>query len=345
MDGKPVTALIPGQNIPIETNSAYRLQMHLSGWRWGVLVIKNQHPPEHFTSEAGLAITDDQLLINLHDIDHGIEKLVIYVYTPTKNHQAVTLQADLHEVLSETHHVSVHFSKNQPVETALTLLEIYQYGTVWKIRSVCQGFKEGIGKLLALYHLNALPPTVSPAVQPADNLDAHITLSWNTTENQHTPANLYVGQDFHPVSDFRIGCFYQLRNGQSGLVYSIDRNLCGSFDGIPYIHASRSTHKHFEQLQINLRYRHKLHQYLIFVLMIEGYSHWKAHHLNINFQISGLPPQEQSPDSLMVKPVLAAAMIDFEPGEIRVTPLNEYFESLPAMDNAYGWNLPWRDPS
>ena len=68
--------LVPGQNITLSPLSAYRLTMDLSGWHWGVVVLRYNRRAMHLGSEDGLAVVDDQLLINLHDIDHQIERII-----------------------------------------------------------------------------------------------------------------------------------------------------------------------------------------------------------------------------------------------------------------------------
>lgn len=350
-NGEGMTVLIPGQNVVISTHSAYQLTMDVSESAWGVVVVKRHTGATHLSAEQGLARVDNQLLINFHDIDDDVEKLVVYVHSTTSNNLVAAIQADLSEMLSDTVQVSVCLPESQRSEKALTLLEIYKHAGGWKVRCVCQGFSEGLPKLLAHHGLHESAATTIPTAVPAEQTvniskleDASITMVWDASEGSgYRPENLYVGEDFKLVSDFRIGCLYQLRNGQSGIVHSFDSESNGSFDGVPYVQASRSADKHFEQLTINQRYSHKLHRYLIFAFMVEGYNHWKAHNLQIDFQLGGLQSQILSPDSLIVKPVHAVAMLTFEQGAVTISPLKEYFDNLQEVDSAYGWGLPWRE--
>lgn len=346
-----MTALIPGQNIVIAANAAYRLNMSVHDWSWGVVVTRGNRPAEHLKEEAGLAIVDDQLLINFHDVSDDIEKLIVYVHAHNITSKPAVIRAGLHEMLSGELHADVQLPDGRNTEKAIILLEIYQHKTNWKIRSVCQGFNDGLTKLLALYGL-AEERLTSGVIEPIDQIglvpeggDASVTMRWDTAkDDEFKPEHLYVGEDFRPMPDFRIGCFYQLRNGQSGIVHSFDSDHTGSLNGVPYVQASRAADKYFEQLQISMRYQHKLHRYLIFAFMVEGNSHWKAHNIQVDFQIAGLQPQVLTPDSLMVKPFYAVAMVVFEKDKPILTPLNEYFDNLQEVDRAYGWDLSWCPP-
>jgi len=216
-------------------------------------------------------------------------------------------------------------------------------------------FVEGLDRFLASYKLvkpssqssvsQSLVQSANPIINNnVNNGEAVIEMSWDMAEEgQHSPQKLYVGSQFNVVSDIRIGCFYQLRNGQVGITHSLDKSGVGSLIGVPYVEASREENRHFEKLDINLDYRHKLHRYLIFAYMLEGYSYWKAHNIKIEVKVDGVAATVITPDSLMVKPVYAGAMLEFDQGKTELTLLNDYFDHLPAMDQAYGWGLHWRD--
>ena len=73
-----MTPLIPGQNIQISGDCAYRLELSLPGWSWGVIASKRNAKSNHLEQEEGVAITNNQLLINIHDISDDLEKLVEY---------------------------------------------------------------------------------------------------------------------------------------------------------------------------------------------------------------------------------------------------------------------------
>lgn len=342
-----MTTLIPGQNTVIAANAACRLKMSVQGWSWGVIVIRANHPADHLKERAGLSIVDDQLLINFFDISEDIEKLIVYIHTDTTDSKQASVHADLHEMLSGELQVKVQLPDHH-TEKAITLLEIYKHKTDWKIRSVCQGFNDGLTKLLALHGL-AEEQVSSGVIEHTgvipDAGDGSVTMRWDNAEDEKLkPEHLYVGDDFHPIPDFRIGCFYQLRNGQSGIVHSFENNHSGSFYGVPYVEASRAQDKYFEQLKINMRYRHKFHRYLIFALMVEGNSYWKAHNIQVDFQIAGVKSSVLTPDSLMVRPIYAVAMVVFEKDKAILTPLNEYFDNLQEVDRAYGWGLSWCPP-
>ncbi|CAA6806290.1 MAG: Unknown protein, partial [uncultured Thiotrichaceae bacterium] len=81
-----------------------------------------------------------------------------------------------------------------------------------------------------------------------------------------------------------------------------------------------------------------------FAFMVEGNSDWKSHSVQVDFQIAGLQSQILTPDSLMVRPFYAVAMVVFEKNNAILTPLNEYFDNLQMVDQAYGWGLSWCSP-
>ena len=345
-----MSRLISGQKTEL-TDATYRLQMDISDWHWGVITLKANNPAFLMSDESGLTVEDNQLLINLEALDPATERVIVYVYTDTgdtRNREA--LCAGLLAGSSSQAQYNILLEKQSCSERALNLLEMYQHKGKWKVCCVCQGFVEGLDRFLASYQLNKPSNSSSHSQAPIQNAqpvtsngEASIEMSWDMAEeSQHSPQKLYVGSQFNVISDFRIGCFYQLRNGQVGIAHSIEKSESGSFIGVPYIEASREQDKHFEKLNINLDYRHKLHRYLIFAFMVEGYSYWKAHNIKVNVNVDGVAPTIITPDSLMVKPVYAVAMLEFDKGNTELTPLNDYFDHLPAMDQAYGWGLHWR---
>jgi len=358
-----MSRLIPGQKVAL-TDVIYRAQMKVSDWHWGVLIkrLGATKSVDFLTAEeSGLTANDDQLLIDVKSIDISIEKIIVYAYTDAVDeHKREALGVELlANVSSEISH-DIFLEKNSCSERALNLLEIYPYKDKWKVSCVCQGFAEGLDRFLAFYELNrpsnhnhantSQSPTVDitkPIATPIpmmDHGDASIEMRWEMAEqSQNSPQKLYVGSEFNVISDFRIGCFYQLRNGQVGIAHSIEQSGLGSLIGVPYIKASRETEKHFEKLDINLNYQHKLHRYLIFAFMVEGYGNWKAHNMTISVNVDGVAPAVINPDSLMVKPVYAVAMLEFDQGNTELTLLNDYFDHLPALDHAYGWDLQWRE--
>lgn len=71
-------------------------------------------------------------------------------------------------------------------------------------------------------------------------------------------------------------------------------------------------------------------------VLVQGYN-W----CRVNFQVAGLQSQILTPDSTRVKPIYAAAMIEFEKERVVLTPINDYFDNLQRVDHAFGWNLSW----
>jgi uncharacterized protein involved in tellurium resistance len=345
--------LVAGQNTSIANNNSYKLSLQIDQWQWGVIVGKGK-TSALFNQEQGIAVQDRQLLLNLHDIEPAIDKITVYIAKGNSAAQQSLLTASFHELLSGDCCASIDISAQIQGQTALTLLEIYLHKGNWKIRCVLQGYSAGLPKLLAAFGIDNVPSNHTASVNVSKaaprNATTHVNqnaalieLTWGVKQSaQQNISNYFMGDKFKAISDLRIGSLYQLNNSQSGLVYSFDKEFKGSFQGVPYIETSRADDKHSERLAINIEYKHKLSRYLIFVSMMEAYDNWHGLNVAVDFQIPGLDRVVLSPDSLMVKPICAVAMLDFSGDEPQATPLNEYFNDLAELNNAFGWGLPFR---
>jgi uncharacterized protein involved in tellurium resistance len=356
--------LVAGQNTTINANNAYKLQLSIGGWSWGVIVSKSTSAPALFSDELGLSMQADHLLLNFHDIDPNIDKLTVYI-AGNAARSSDRLSAALNGLIDNTCYASIDISKQIKEQTALNLLEIYRHKGSWKIRCVLQGYAAGIEKLLASFSISvenvrsqSLPAVDAVSIRKTDSpvqtvlnaenevrqqTPASVVLRWQSADTgKKSISNYFLGDKFKPISDLRIGCFYELNNTQNGIVYSFEQEFKGSFEGVPYIAASRSNNEHLERLDINTRYQHKLNRYLVFVTMMEAFDNWNGLKVEVAFDIEGLDKVVISPDTLMVKPIFAVAMIDYSDAEPKITPLNEYFNDLVELDSAFGWGLPFR---
>ncbi len=310
-------------------------------------------PAALFKAEQGVSMQDCNLLLNLHDIDPEIQKITVYIVKEVAADNK-SLSAELNDLLGDKCYASIDISAQIADQTALTLLDIYLHKGTWKIRCVLQGYASGLDKLLDSFSINSTVQSSLPSPQTsigktADSANQHSTsasiqLHWSSgSSGKKSISNYFLGEKFKPISDLRIGCFYQLNNAQNGIVYSFDSEFKGSFEGVPYIEASRSSNVHLERLDINNRYQHKINRYLIFVSMMESFGNWHELNVKVCFDIPGVQFLEISPDSLKVKPIYAVAMLDFSQQSPKITPLNEYFDDLLELDKAFGWGLPFRN--
>ena len=349
-----MTHLVTGQNTTISNISAYRLQLTIDNWNWGVLIFKSNQSPYHLQDEPGIAQQQNNLLIHGADIDADFNKLIVYISKDgsgsnnsnsnnNSNNNSAKLSASLIELLSKKECASIAFTEQEHKETALVLLEVYKHKDSLKIKCVRQGFEQGLNKLFDAYGAAQKKSNESIVKCAGEEGKALVTMVWeNKKSSEHNQGNIFIGQHFNPITDLRLGCMYQLKNGQIGITQTIGDELLGSFYGVPYIEALHSNDTLCEKLQINLQYKHKLHRYLIYALMVEGQSNWSDLNIKLNFDFSALQDENYTPDSLMVKPIYAVAMLHFEQDTIKITSLNEYFNNLPELDHAYGWGLPWR---
>jgi tellurite resistance protein TerA len=373
-----VAQLVAGQNITIPGDRAYCLSMQIADWQWGVIASRQDGSLSLLGAIEGVSNSDNRLLLNLSDIEEGIEKLTVYIAASSSGSRAIEpsvgMSASLSDLVDAEEYASIAISQQLTGQSAVRLIEVYRRNGTWKIRCILQGYREGLAKLLESFGFTrdsyaaavaSIPtststtsttasaePTVEqtverePVNQPHANQqddDASITLVWQSGGGSlRSAARYFMGKNFKPVSDLRLGCLYELDNGQRGIVYSFDASLEGSFDGVPYIKASRLQNKHFEQLLINARFRHKLNRFLVFTSMIDVHDSWKGLNVSVDFQLPDVAAQKLSPTTLMVKPVYAVAMINFNDEQTKITPLDEYFQDLAEMDRAFAWGLPWQ---
>jgi tellurite resistance protein TerA len=261
-----------------------------------------------------------------------------------------TINAQLTELLSGSITASIQFSNDELPKSALLLLELYRHKEQLKLRYIGQGFAQGISKLFTSYDVTeatvqkatmlftaviASTSAKSVTVSNTQLDDILVNMHWDAKQlSVHHGANLFMGENFKPMTDLRVDVYTNC--------IKLSEDLLGSFHDVHYIEALRSENSHVEQLVINVKYQHKSHRYLIYALMAEGHNNWSALNVEIEFQLTQSQKPCFSPDTLMMKPVYAVAMLEFEQGEITMTALNEYFENLPELDQAYGWGLVWR---
>lgn len=336
-------ALISGQNIRIPSDNAYCLNLHVADWQWRAVISRKDGSIEPLTTAQGIAIRDNRLLLSLHDIDSSVEKLAIYINSKP-GASTLNMSACLSDISEKKTYASIDISTQLHALRTINVLEIYLRNNEWKIKCVMQGFKCEPNPLLTLMGMSESAPLATHSEESSsESDDGVITLAWKAhNEKPRAATRHFMGSQFQSVTDLRIGCLYELDNGQRGIVYSLDSNVEGSFNGVPYIKTYRETNKHHEQLRINLRYKHKLHRYLVFITMVESFDRWDELDVSISFHLPGTPGQKVFPSTLMAKPVIAVAMMDFSEPETNITPVNEYFTDLVEMDRAFGWGLPWR---
>ena len=341
-----------GQNIPIVGGGAYSLSFEQSGWGLGAILFKNGTTPTFLENQEGATTVDDKLLLNLPDLASDIEKILIYI---ERKSPACSTQVHftLKELMTNETLAQVDYSSVGKAEKALNFIEVYKRNGQWKIRCILQGYTQGITKLLeshgmqsSLNATNSSKPNTATSHTPIYNKgeDFTVSLTWGQKSDSiaQSSASTYVGENFNPISDLRVGCFYELSNGQVGMVHSIENGLGGSFDGVPYIKTARSIDRHFEQLHINPMYAHKLYRYLIFVNIVEGFGNWDELNVEVRIEIPGVDTQIFKPNTMMKKSINAVAMIEFNKNGAKATQINEYFHDLLEMDHAFAWGLPWR---
>ncbi len=336
-----------GQRLALD-QASYRLDFRLNACTWGLVLVRDGVASRFICNESGVSVSEFDVSLCLDDIDPNISKMCFYA--ERYSFEVLTqpdLNVDFFQADVELAVAQMRWSDTEVPVKAISLFEIYRSNSQWRLHCVLQGFTKGIDKLFEWYGLSdaVVPDTVThhDDIDQFDENDGVVALTWlqqNTAKQR--PISQYLGEQFSPLTDLRIGCFYQLKNGQSGMVQSIGESpIEGSYNGLPYVQAEHALNGGLEQLNINMRFKHKLYRYLIYVLKWESLDNWADINAKIKVSLTELPNQMFQPKSLMVKPICAVAMLQFDDQAVTLTPLDMYFDSFHEMDDAYGWNLPW----
>ncbi|MCX4029017.1 TerD family protein [Endozoicomonas sp. SM1973] len=351
-------SLIPGQNAKID-NPIVTLRVEGNmGVKWLSLVLDEQ---QQVIQEKCTGINQSNemtWLIQPFELPDQVNKIKFVAYGDVS---LATLVSQLTVIYTDTLIDQSLFEvktdlANNPNESLLIVSELYRHQENWKVRSVCQGFNDGIVQLEKQYNISLAEPTSTTStggvidktksqVSAQQNKqvlhsisadDLLVTLSWDNQLNPHDPINNVL--DFNPVNDLRIGAFYELSNGQRGLVQSYGEER-GSYYGVPYIQALSNEEQRVQQLQLNTQYWHKSYRILVYCFILEGLSQWNKLGASIDFnKLDQININSYRCD----QPLCAVAMIERVAQQYKLTPLVEFFDSLVAMDQAYGWGLPWR---
>ncbi|WP_163833229.1 TerD family protein [Spartinivicinus ruber] len=352
-------SLIPGQNAKVD-NPIVTLRIEGNmGVRWLSLVLDDQQQVVQGTCTGINQVNDMTWLIQPFELPSHVNKIKFIAYGDDSLAALVSqLTVFYTDILSDQPlfevKAALDSSRN---ESLLIVSELYRHQDNWKVRSVCQGFNEGIMQLEKQYNIslaesapsasNTASKTQSTStaasntqakdvLHPISTEDLFVTLTWNNQLNPHDPINNVL--DFDPVNDLRIGAFYELSNGQRGLVQSYGEER-GSYYGVPYIHALSHEEQRVQQLHLNTQYWHKSYRVLVYCFILEGLSQWNKLGASIDFnKLDQININSYRCD----QPLCAVAMIERVAQQYKLTPLVEFFDSLVAMDQAYGWGLPWR---
>ncbi|MDE1461599.1 TerD family protein [Spartinivicinus poritis] len=351
-------SLIPGQNAKVD-NPIVTLRVEGNmGVKWLSLVLDEQ---QQVIQEkcTGINQTNEMTwLIQPFELPDQVNKIKFVAYGDVS---LATLVSQLTVIYTDTlidqslFEVKTDLANNRD-ESLLIVSELYRHQGSWKVRSVCQGFNDGIVQLEKQYNISLTEPASTAntggvidkaksqvsaqqnkqVLHPISAEDLLVTLTWDNQLNPHDPMNNVL--DFNPVNDMRIGAFYELSNGQRGLVQSYGEER-GSYYGVPYIQALSNEEQRAQQLQLNTQYWHKSYRILVYCFILEGLSQWNKLGASIDFnKLDQININSYRCD----QPLCAVAMIERVAQQYKLTPLVEFFDSLVAMDQAYGWGLPWR---
>lgn len=171
-----------------------------------------------------------------------------------------------------------------------------------------------------------------------------VNLNWSQPEPQGFVEKVKAALGMQKRVDLDLGCLYELDSGMRGALQPFGQKY-GDFDNEPYIRLAgddKSGASDGEDLFINGREWGRLRRVLVYAYIYEGVPCWSKTNARI---LISMPDEEP----LLLKvthfddtlPVCAVALIENEGGALKITSLNEFFRSHPAMDRSFGFGLKW----
>lgn len=146
--------------------------------------------------------------------------------------------------------------------------------------------------------------------------------------------------------DLDLGCLYQLRNGDKGVVQSLGRTF-GNLHGAPFIALDgddrSGTVTGGENMHINLAHSAEFERILVFAFIYQGTPNWSA----ADGVVTVFPPIGPEVEVRLDSPddqarTCAIAMLHNVDGALTVTREVRYIQgSQAALSDAYQWGLTW----
>ena len=148
--------------------------------------------------------------------------------------------------------------------------------------------------------------------------------------------------------DLDLGCFYELENGERGVVQAFGENF-GAYDKPPYIFLSGDERTgeaegEDEKITINGGHWKDIKRVLIYLYIYEGADDFEEVNEQIQVRVPGEKPMVVSLHAHRDEMDLCAvAGLENIRGGIRMTTYLEYFPGHESMDRAFGFGLQWEE--
>ncbi len=306
--------LVKGQNQEIDGQQAYQLKTVCDGWTLGVLVQK-AGICAYLSDEPGISLVQHSLFLNLPDIDHSLDEIVLYVQR--NNPLASSVSSTLYHSMSGTQVVSCASGDIDRQLNALETVHIYRKNGQWKIKSFFQGYAAGIQALLSSRNKQVLPTS----------RDTHVvvTLSWLPSSTEHFDTTAaYLGTGFPTISNLNLSCLYILKSGQRGGIFGGEERSSGSSHGVPYAKIESDRDAGRSNLDFNMAYAHKMYKYIVCVEITEGSRCWNDTQVEVETSICGTKTR-QTVDSPLHTPIFVSSVIEVMNGEATRKEVNRFF--------------------
>ena len=262
-------------------------------------------------------------------------------------------------------------------ETALILGEFYRRNNEWKFRCVGQGFAGGLEPLAKHFGVEIAPPhnpgpspvvTPPPAPSPApapkpinlskislDKSQSSISLEKNDGNFGEIKINLnwnrgpqgggFLGFGKSKGIDLDVGCLYELKNGDKGVVQALGEAF-GSFRDEPFIQLMADDRTGAsadgEWLRINGSRWAEIKRICVYTFIYQGVASWHATDAVVTIYAPGQPPIEVKLNEEGGQlGMCAIAMLENINGAVRVNREVRFFNGHRKLDEAYGWGMRW----
>ncbi|QDU98285.1 stress response protein [Lignipirellula cremea] len=188
-------------------------------------------------------------------------------------------------------------------------------------------------------------PQATAAMSTAAEGEICVHLRWSPRVT--TPSFLPFLSRTRPV-DIDLGCFFELADGDRAAVQPLNDGFFknGSFHESPWIYHlgdDRSGSRvHGELLKINAAQWSQIRRVLLFAFLYEGAPRWSESDAVLSIQPPGSPLMEiPLGEQTAAHGFCAAALLENEQGQVRVTRLVTFHDDHPTADQFYGWGLNW----
>ncbi|WP_445769180.1 TerD family protein [Rheinheimera sp.] len=322
------------------------------------------------TANAGVV----SFSLNLEQLDVAVEKVAL---TATIFENRARFDACKQLKVSITGELSAVIETQGKQETALILGEFYRRNNDWKFRCVAQGFAGGLEPLAKHFGVDIAPntapaPTPTPAPKPVpaptpakpvnlnkislDKRQSSISLEKkdgnfgeikvNLNWNRGSKSGGFFGFGKNNGIDLDVGCLYELKNGEKGVVQALG-NSFGSYRDEPFIElmADDRTGSSVdgEWLRINGSHWREVKRILVFAFIYDGAPNWHSTDGVITIYVPDQGPVEvRLSEEGGQMGMCAIALLENINGTVRVNREVRFFSGHEKMDRAFGWGMRWR---